>query len=221
MTEADTRLQALERAVRRNTRVTTLLAALLLAMVIGLFAYGYHRAHQILNPEVLVNRGEQIVETHLPGWKQEVKQRLEAASPRLAERISRGAVTTVPQARKRIEEYLDGQLEANLRKGVAISADRFRQFVQQNRPTLQEGFRAAKQDPRQTKQFIEDLRRAVDRHLGADIRKQAGVLLEMFRQLNAKLKELAQDRTDLSPADRLERQIVRILRALQQRAAKP
>jgi hypothetical protein len=60
----------------------------------------------------------------------------------------------------------------------------------------------------------------VDQKLGVDIRRQAGLLLEMFRQLNAKLEELARDHKDLSPADHLERRIVRILRALQERAAR-
>ena len=218
MTPADFHLLELERSVKQTTRWTTALMVLFLVLVAGTVCYAWWRAKKLTDPEALAGQAEDYVQANYPQWKDEVRKELVTQAPVLAERITHGTVTSAPRVRQQVEQYLDGRVAASLARGTTVSERQFRDFLQKNRAQIKAGFNDVRQAPQETERFTAELEKSADRHLGGDIREQARRVLESLQQLNDKLAALGADK-GLGESDQLERRIVRILRAYQDRAA--
>jgi hypothetical protein len=219
MTPADGNLLELERAVKQTARWTTALMVLFIVLVVGTLSYAGWRAKKLTAPDALADEAENYIQANYPQWKEEVRKELVAQAPVLAERITHGTVTSAPRVRRQVEQYLDERVAANLARGSAVSERQFREFLRKERPRIQEGFDEARQAPREGERFTAELEKSVDRQLGGDVREQARRVLESLRRLDDKLAALGADK-DLSEVGRLERRIVRVLRAYQDRAAR-
>ena len=219
MSSTDANLLELERAVKQTTRWTTALLVLFVVLVAGTLAYAGWKARRLTDPDALAEEAENYIQANYPQWKDEVRKELVAQAPVLAERITHGTVTSAPRVRQQVEQYLDARVAASLARGTALSERQFREFLRQEKPRIQEGFAEARQAPREAEQVTAELEKSVDRRLGGDIRAQARRVLESLRQLDDKLAALGAAK-DLSESERLERRIVRILRAYQDQAAR-
>jgi hypothetical protein len=219
MSSTDANLLELERAVKQTTRWTTALLVLFVVLVAGTLAYAGWKARRLTDPDALAEEAENYIQANYPQWKDEVRKELVAQAPVLAERITHGTVTSAPRVRRQVEQYLDSRVAASLARGTALSERQFREFLRQEKPRIQEGFAEARQAPREAEQVTAELEKSVDRRLGGDIRAQARRVLESLRQLDDKLAALGAAK-DLSESERLERRIVRILRAYQDQAAR-
>ena len=219
MSTTDAHLLELERAVKQTTRWTTALLVLFVVLVAGTLAYAGWKARRLTDPDALAEEAENYIQANYPQWKDEVRKELVAQAPVLAERITHGTVTSAPRVRRQVEQYLDERVAASLARGTALSERQFREFLRQEKPRIQEGFAEARQAPREAEQVTAELEKSVDRRLGGDIRAQARRVLESLRQLDDKLAALGAAK-DLSESERLERRIVRILRAYQDQAAR-
>jgi hypothetical protein len=219
MTPAEANLLELERAVKQTMRWTTYLMVLFLVLVAGTLTYGVWRAKRLTDPDALADQAENYVQSNYPEWKEEVRKELVQQAPVLAQRITHGTVTSAPRVRQQVEQYLDERVAASLARGSAVSERQFRDFLKKERPRIKEGFNELRQAPPEGERFTTELEKSVDRQLGADISEQARRVLESLRQLNDKLAALGADK-DLNEPGRLERRIVRILRAYQDEAAR-
>ena len=219
MTPAADNLLELERAVKQTTRWTTYLMVLFIVLVAGTLSYAWWRAKKLTDPDALAEEAENYIQANYPQWKDEVRKELVAQAPVLAERITHGTVTSAPRVRQQVEQYLDQRVAASLARGSALSERQFRDFLRKERPRIKEGFNEARQAPQEAERFTAELEKSVDRQLGGDIREQARRVLESLRQLDDKLAALGADK-NLNEPDRLERRIVRILRAYQDQAAR-
>lgn len=219
MTPTDPRLPELERAVKQTTRWTTGLLVLFIVLVAGGLAYAGWRAKRLTDPDALAEAAEDYLQSNYPQWKDQVRKELVQQAPVLAQRITHGTVTSAPRVRRQVESYLDERVAADLARGSAVTERQFRAFLRANRAQIKEGLKDLRGSPQETERFTAELEKSVDRQLGGDIREQARRVLESLRQLNDKLAALGADK-GLSEPDRLERRIVRILRAYQDRAAR-
>jgi hypothetical protein len=204
----------LEQAVRRITRLTLVLQVVLFVVVVGGGLYAYFQARKALQPERLVATAEKRLQEDFPEIRRTVKEKAADAAPVVAEQISRRAFESVPEARSRLEEFLEEAIDVGLKKGGVLSEDAFRKFLHDHRATIEQGFEAFQRAPDEAPRFAAELRRLADQHLGIDIRRNAQAVLEMLRGFNDKLERLARGR-DLSHSEQVERRIVGLLRALQ------
>lgn len=211
----DPRILELEREVRGTARLTTALLVLFILLVVGCCLYAWYRVRQALSPEALAEDVRSYVEANAPKWQQELKTRIVKAAPKLARKMDRRTVATMPQARSTLETYLEQQMTADLARGEAITEEEFRKFLQDNRDTIKKTFTQLRQAPKETDHLAGELEKAVDRRLGVNLRRQSGLLLQGFRQVNAKLQRLSEKSAALTPTEQVEQRIVRILRALQ------
>jgi hypothetical protein len=219
MTPADANLLELERAVKQTTRWTTYLTVLFIVLVAGTLTYALWRAKRLTDPDALADQAENYIQSNYPEWKDQVRKELVQQAPVLAQKITHGTVTSAPRVRQQVEQYLDERVAASLARGSAVSERQFRALLQKERPRIQEGFNELRKSPPEVERFTAELEKSVDRQLGADIREQARRVLESLRHLNDKLVALGTDK-NLNEPDRLERRIVRILRAYQDQAAR-
>ena len=219
MTPTDPHLPELERAVKQTTRWTTGLLVLFIVLAAGGLAYAGWRAKRLTDPDALAEAAEDYLQSNYPQWKEQVRKELVQQAPVLAQRITHDTVTSAPRVRRQVERYLDERVATDLARGSAVTERQFRAFLRANRAQIKEGLKDLRGSPQETERFTAEMEKSADRQLGGDIREQARRVLESLRQLNDKLAALGADQ-GLSEPDRLERRIVRILRAYQDRAAR-
>jgi len=211
----DPRLETIERAVRFNSRLTTALLLLLVALVVGTGAFAYWKIRPFLYPETLVTRAEQQIEARYPEVKAELKKAVAEKGPEVARKLSQRARGGIPETRARIERYLDRKMDTGLDRASALSAKQFQQFLRDNRPLLKEGFTELRETTGETRKFVAELEKRAEKSFGTDLQTQARRVLDFLRSFRSRLERFAQEPSSLPPAGQVEYQIVRLLRALQ------
>jgi hypothetical protein len=209
-------LERLERDVRFNNRCTTALLALLAVLVAGTCAYVYVRARRLTDPERLVDLAEQRIKQQYPKMRAELKRELVKNAPALAKKLSRQGLTSIPDARARVERYVERRAEEGLRESRALTTRQFRAFLRENRPTIKKGFEELRKSPQRTKEFVLELEKKADAAFATDVRRQARQALAFLHELHEKLRRLNRPEKELAPAERRERRIARLLRAMQE-----
>lgn len=214
MTPTEVNLERLEREVRRGARWTTGLLLLFIVLVVATGIYAYVRVRQLLSPDRLAAEAEGYIQSHYPEWRADVRQELVRAAPSMATRMRRHAQQKLPQTRARLQQFLDEEAHAGIAKAQVMADQEFRTFLVDNKAEIRKGFAALSSAPAEVQRFTSDLEGRLDKQFGVNLRKDAGVVLDVVGGLNAKLARLASDK-DLNTLDKLERRIVRVLRALQ------
>jgi hypothetical protein len=215
--KADRELAELERAVRRTTRWVSGLLVLFLVLLAGGVGFAWWQARQLLEPDRLVTEAGQQIRAHYPDIREDVKERVAASAPALARRASRKALANLPEVRVEVQKQLERQIEAGLDRGEVLSEQALRQFLQEHRDMIREGLDRVRAAPEYAPVFAARLERAIDKRLGSNLHRDARAGLDLLRQVNAKLKRLADNR-DLTPSEQVELRMVRLLRAAQVRA---
>lgn len=218
MTVTDPHVQALQRSLQRTTRLTTALLVLFMLLVAGCSAFIAWEVHRFLNPEVVADRSEAYVMNNYPTWKQDLQKELVKSAPTLAQNITQRAMSTLPEAREELQEYLDRQIRASLEQDSILDEVQFRSLLRENRTEIQLGLVAAQFAPDEADEAAKKLEKKIDEQLGATMRKQAAHSMQFFDRINSRISRIARKK-DLSAAEVIERRIARILRAFQEQAA--
>ncbi len=215
----DFRQSELDQAARRTAAWTTGLLVLFVVLVIATLALGYARARKALDPDRLVGEGEEIIVSHYPQWREELKSELTRRAPAEAHQVLKKVEAPLPQTRQRLQRYLDREVQAGLARATAVADEDFRKFVRENRDYLRQGFAELQRAPSGVEPFAAGLEERLDRQFAVRLRQEAGVVLQALHQLNARLEKLGKN-ADLTPSEQLERRIARTLRTLQQEGTK-
>jgi hypothetical protein len=200
--------------VRWNSVLSAVLAVILVAELLGLGAYGYYRVQTALQPENLANRVEHAIEENYPEFRKDLIRQVKRRSPQIAEQVSSQIVESAPNVRERLERFTARQLEAGLDEVTELSADKFRQVLQENHDQLVKAFEAVEQAPEETRRLVLETEASLEQQLGVDIQTQARNALAVHRDLNDKLERLADPEATLEPKELIERRIVRIVKTM-------
>ena len=207
------------RAVRAGSLLSALLTIVLCAEVVSMGMYGYHRIQTALEPENLADRVEEILRANYPAVREEIVAQAHSEAPAIARQVSEELLKSTPDARARLETLTARQLEVGLDQVAEISEEQFRQLLVNNREHIERAFVQLEQAPQETRAIVLDAEASIEEQLGLDLREQARQALELYRQFNDKLEKLATPGAELERKERLERRIVRLLRALGQQTS--
>lgn len=212
MTDAE--LRDLERAVKVNARVTTALIVLIAVFVVAAGGYGYWRVREALRPQNVAAEAEQYVHSHYPEWRAELKKEMVKSAPKLADRFSRRAVKSIPDARVRLERQLDALITRGLDRTQEASTEELREFVRQNKADIRQAYAEVKQSPDEARAAVKRTEAAFEKRFGVGVQAEAREALSWIRAFNERLREAGGTAPPGSDAEEAERRIARLLKAL-------
>lgn len=219
--EPPTAITAPDQATGRGVTVrlswlSAVLASLLAVEILGLACYAIYVAKRELEPERLAQRAEAALTENYSTLRSELLQQVHHQAPVVAKQMSNRLLRETPEARLELEQFTVRQLEQGFDNAFELSADEFRQWLRANHDAVEDAFVQIEQAPEDARLLIMDTEASLEEQLGLDLRDQAKLTLELYRVLNEKLERLARPSAELSPQERLERRMIRLLRALVQ-----
>ena len=203
-------------AMRAGAWIAAILAVVLMAEAVGFTWHAYRLAQRKLTPENLVDTAENAIRENYQEMREMLTTEIKERAPEIAEQLSREMIASSPEVREWLEQMTARQLEYGLEEVTHLSAEQFRLFLQENRPTVMLAFDRIEDAPEEAHQLVLKLESKLEARIGVDVQKQAQRALELHRQLNVKLERLTDPGETLSPKEILERRMVRILRTLQE-----
>jgi hypothetical protein len=213
-------LEALRHKTSRATATTLIVGAIALIAIGGYFYYGYTQISKFTEPDKLVSYAQQIVEDQLPSVRESLKEQIIKSAPTWAEGLSKQALESLPSGRSRLESYALEQYDASAQEAITLTDKEFREFLQKNRPTLEQKFKELASGPQLADASLADLQARLEETLQADMKAQSGQVLDTLRSLNAKLKKLRAGQ-DLNPAELTERRMLMLVRRMRMEEKDP
>ena len=198
----------------RYSWISAALAVLLTLEIIGLSAYAIWFFRREAQPEQLARRAEAALVKNYPALQAELLEQTSRSAPLFAQEMSNELLDASLSARSELEAFTVQQLERGLDNAVELSADEFRQWLRTNHETIEDAFVQIEQAPSDARLLMLDTEASLEEQLGLDLRDQAKLALEVYRLFNDKLARLAAPEAQLTSQERLERRMIRLLRAL-------
>lgn len=203
-------------AAVRLSWLSAALAVILTLEVVGLSVYAVTVFRRETQPKRLTQRAETVLVENYPAMRSELLQQTSHKAPALAEHVSNELLEATLSARVELEAFTVEQLERGLDNAVELSADEFREWLRTNHDTIEDAFIQIQQAPNDARLLMLDTEASLEEQLGLDLRDQAKLALEVYRVFNDKLARLASPVEELTPQERLERRMIRLLRAMAQ-----
>lgn len=200
----------------RLSWLSAALASVLALEIVGLALYTVYALKREMEPERLTQRAEAALTENYDTLRHELIQQVHHQAPLVAQQMSNRLLSETPNARMELEEFTVRQLEQGFDNAFELSADEFRQWLRANHDAIEDAFMQIEQAPEDARLLVMDTEASLEEQLGLDLRDQAKLTLELYRVLNEKLERLALSSEELSPQERLERRMIRLLRALVQ-----
>jgi hypothetical protein len=213
-------LETLRRRASRAATVTVVLTLIALIAIGGYFSYGYAQISKYTEPDKLVSYAQQLVEDQLPTVHQSLKEQIIRSAPSWAEGLSKQALESLPTGRTRLEGYILEQYENSAQQGITLTDKNFREFLRKNRPLLDQKFKELGSRPELADDSLLELQARLEETLQADMRAQAGQLLDTILLLDVKLKRLRSGK-DLTPQEQAERQLLMVVQRMRMEEKDP
>jgi len=214
-------LDAMQRRLTRASRITAVVAAILLLFLITYFSVGYTKiAGALKDPELIVSLAGQTAEDYLPELRRTLEEEIEKSAPEWAKQVSDEVVASAPMLREELEDYALTQTDLLIKDLSGITEKEFKKFLIESRPALEKSLRELSSADGASEKTIGELRAALDDQLQANTKEQADVLLHTLFAMKAKLQRLEAGR-NLNGEEALERRALMIVRRMQLEQADP
>ena len=210
----ESKITSIQRRLSRGNRISTVVGALLLLLLVGYFVYGYQEINSVLKPEILVDLGQTFVDDNIPAIKQTIRGEVEKNSPVWAQSLSQQAISSVPQLRETLVNYSVEQTAELVAHSVNISEEHFDDFVTKNRDAMTKIIAELKSNEDVTQELLEVIEKGFNEVLQADFERDSQEILAYTSLMSEKIQRLRENK-DLNNAEKLERQAMMILRRLQ------
>jgi hypothetical protein len=220
LARAQRELEMLRHKTSRATSTTLVLTVVALAAICGYFYYGYSQISKYTEPDKLVSYAQQLVEDQLPTVRQSLKEQVIRSAPSWAEGLSKQAIQSLPGGRTKLEGYILEQYENSAQQGITLTDKEFREFLNKNRPLLEQKFKELGSKPELADDSLAELQARLEGTLQANMHAQAGQLLDTILLLNDKLKRLRSDQ-NLSPQELTERRLLMVVKRMRMEEKDP
>ncbi|MBM79462.1 MAG: hypothetical protein CMJ78_02565, partial [Planctomycetaceae bacterium] len=214
------RIHQIQGKIRTSNLITLVVGVVALAAVAGYFYYGYNKANELLDNELLTSAAISMAEDQLPEVRRSVQEQIITSAPEWAAQLSDQAVSAMPKVRTELEDYVIEQTEDVLGQVEVMTADQFRRILQDNRQTLQEGFTALADDEDLSDATLQQIESALEKELQNDMQESAGTVLETLTMLNERIERL-KGGVGLSAEEKIERRVLMRAKRLQLQEADP
>lgn len=197
-------------------QLTTGLILLLILEVATMTTYSFWTAREALQPDSLADQAEAVIQKNYPKFRETLTSEMKQKSPMIAEELSDDLLASGPDVRQWLEQTTARQIEYGLDEATELSADQFREFLQENREQVLDIFEQLDDAPEQARELVLNLEMQFDKQLGVDLQDQARTALKFHQALNTKLEKITSN-APLEPKELLEKRIFRILKTYQMR----
>jgi hypothetical protein len=212
--QAQQTIAALAAAQQRANRLTLIVGLLSIFVISGYFYVVYQRLSEYVQPEAIVDIGQNMLEERWPDAREAVESHVKTSAPEWAAQLSDQAVLTLPQAREYLQNFALERTDELAVEAVALSKERIRELVRNQRALFQETFQQLAKSPEEAQSRLEELRKHFEDQMGADFETQMKQVLHTADEMNEKLATLKAG-TDLTPEQQIERRILMLARRLQ------
>ena len=206
------------RPVRFSSYATTALTVILTVEIIAIGAYSYSRMQAALQPENVANLAEEAIREHYPEFRQQLVAQIEQEAPAIAQQASHEMIASAPEAREELQRLTIRQLDQGLSEAADLSQEKFSELLRENRAEIEQALERIEEAPEEAKELLAETEADFQMQFGVDLQEQAENALAAMRNFNERLRRLSETSLDeLSRRAQLEVQIIRIVRAMQER----
>lgn len=220
LTQVEATLNALELKLKREARLTLIVAMIVLALLTGYFWYGYQQFNALLQPQELVNVAASLLDENIQPAREGIQAEIEKQAPLLAQNLSTQALDAIPNLKESLEEYIVTQSKQAVDQAIGDSTGRFDGILEQHRPEIQSLIAEMKDNDKASDEVLSALETAINEEIGQDMQANAGEVLDTLNLLTYRVERLAAGR-GLNEEEQLERQALMIIRRLQLEQADP
>jgi len=207
-------LNVISRKMVNGSKVTLIITILLLCAMSGYFWWGLGEIKSVLQPELLVNAGSEILSQEIPGLRKQVQDQLTEAAPTWAESLSQQAIDAAPDVRKKLEDQIVDQTRVTIERYIQIGDNEFKAILQANRKEFEETLQSLATDKDYTDETVAIFEAAINQELGENMHDQAHQVLGTVIALREKAQKLSTG-GNLTREEQIERDSLSLLRRLQ------
>jgi hypothetical protein len=207
-------LSAERQRAQWSARITAFVGTVCLLAITCYFAYGYHRFRQVTEPENIVDVAQTLVDDNLPKARAALEKEVIKSAPEWAEGLSRKAQDSMPEARKKVQQYFVEETERTLDEVAVLSEKQFREFLRKNKPTLEKKYKELAESPELAEKSLQELELPLDEAFQTEMRTLAARASRDLTSANQNLIRL-KERKNLTQEQEIERQVWMIVRRLQ------
>lgn len=213
-------LDGLARSLHRGSRVTLLLAVLLLAVVSGYFIYGYSQISAVLQPQEIVGAAATLLDDNVRVARQTLQDEIVRSAPFWAEQLSQQALAAMPGLREKMQGYVLTQSSVALDQIEFTSQEQFQRALSQHRDEFAALAAELKDNEIASDAILDGVRKALEQEVGVEMQRDAGELLSAVRTANERLLKLASGQ-GLSMDQKLERDALMLAKRIQKQEPLP
>ncbi|HIE98214.1 MAG TPA: hypothetical protein EYG03_25225 [Planctomycetes bacterium] len=207
-------LNTLERRLKREALISTIMTVVVLLVLSFYFMYGYREFSKLLQPSEIVGLGAALVDENVTVLRESIQDEVESGAPVWAEQLSSQAIAAVPLVREELEKFAVAQAKDAIEQYVTISQDEFRRVLKENHAEFQGLVTELSKEGEATDEVVAALEEVLNKELGGDMEVAAADLVETLQLANHKLVRLGAD-TDLDDDEQKERLVMMLFRRIQ------
>ncbi|MEO2015957.1 MAG: hypothetical protein ABGZ53_16480, partial [Fuerstiella sp.] len=207
-------LNTLERRLKREALISTIMTVVVLLLLSGYFVYGYIQFSKLMQPADIVSLGAALVDENVTVLRESIQDEVDQGAPVWAEQLSSQAIAAVPLVREEMEKFAVTQAKDAIEQYVTISQDEFRRVLKENHAEFQGLVAELSREGEATDEVVAALEEVLNKELGGDMEVAAADLVETLQLANHKLVRLGED-TDLDDDEQNERLVMMLFRRIQ------
>jgi hypothetical protein len=154
------------------------------------------------------------VDDNLPKVRASLEKEVIKSAPEWAEGLSRKAQDSMPEARKKVQQYFVEETERTLDEVAVLSEKQFREFLRKNKPALEKKYKELADSPELAEKSLQELELPLDEAFQTEMRTLAARVSRDLNSANQNLIRL-KERKNLTEEQEIERQVWMIVRRLQ------
>ena len=201
-------------SLRRGNFLTLLIGVLALGALAFYFYWGYSQFSEVMEHEKLADFVVIQIDDRIPELRKSLEEETKKAAPNWAGSLSKQLQDNVPNARKKLEDYVVDKVKTTLNDGTVLTEQQFTKFLKDNRETIRKDIQELAKNPTLSTEAVAELEKILEAQLNADLKTNAKELLAILGALNVKLTKLAKN-AKLDKTELIERRLAMIARRLQ------
>jgi len=205
-----------ERKLHTQAKTTFLLSGLWLLVLVVFVSHGIYKYNQLTDEEKLVDQAVEAIKKDYPEFRKQLVSDIQTSAPKYAEHLSQSLIKAAPDVRQEAEQFVTRQIDTGSDELIALSSEKFNEYVANNREMFEKWLTQLDESPEKVKQLSQEMNQQIEELVGTDLQKQLDMLLAAHEKLNERLGRI-EKHAGLSPTELIERRIVRILKALEQK----
>ncbi|MBI5759529.1 MAG: hypothetical protein HZA46_13505 [Planctomycetales bacterium] len=212
--QAETELAALKSKLRTSSRITSVVATLVLIVLSGYFYFGYTEISAALQPKELADATAAYIDSQLPEVRQQMEGQVKENAAEWVKLASEHSFEAIPEMRLALENFVIEHMNELFDQVATLTEDEFRTFLKDHREIVEVSFKDLADNPTVSDEHLAQLVQALEEELGVEMKTQAEDLLALLDKLADEVERLKEGK-NLGDLEKKKLRILMIARRLQ------